>query len=114
MFIFLVIGLLLGAVTVIFALQNITTVTVVFLAWQIEGSLAVIILLAVASGILISLLASFPGALRRTFQMSKLKKHNDALKDKLVHKEIEVEVEKSKLDANNAYLDDIEKNQNTL
>ncbi len=91
-----------------FALQNITPVTVMFFSWHIEGSLAFIILLAVACGILFSALLSLPDLVKKSFAISKLKKHNNALKDELVTKEMQVEAEKSKLDANNAYLDDLE------
>ena len=38
------------------------------------------------------------------------KNKNNKLKDELVHKEIEVETEKSKAAATNAYIDDLEKN----
>ncbi len=46
MLIFLIIGLLLGGAAVIFALQNITAVTVTFFSWQFEGSLAMIVLIS--------------------------------------------------------------------
>src|SRR5688500_875545 len=108
--IFLLIGLFLGAVAVIFALQNITTITVTFLAWQLEGSLALILLLAMGAGVVISLLLSLPEVIRKSFQISRLTKHNTRLKDELVNKEIEVESEKSKVEANNAYLDSVERN----
>ncbi|MDB5239074.1 MAG: hypothetical protein JWO00_409 [Candidatus Parcubacteria bacterium] len=109
MIIFFIIGIVLGAFVVIFALQNITPVTVMFFDWQIQGSLAFILILAVAIGLLISALLSLPDIFRKSFMISKLKKHNEKLKDELVTKEIEVETEKSKLDANNAYIDDLEK-----
>ncbi len=110
MIIFLILGLLLGGVTVIFALQNVATITVVFLAWQIEGSLALIIILAVAMGVLLSLLLSVPSAIEKHLKISNLKTHNEMLKEELINKDIEVEEERSKLDANNAYIDDLEQN----
>ncbi len=108
MFIFLIIGVLLGAATVVFALQNITTITVVFLNWQFEGSLALIIILAVGVGMLISSLLSLPGAIKKAFQVSSLKRHNETLKSVLSEKEVEVEEEKQKLATTNAYIDDLE------
>lgn len=108
MLISLIFGLLLGAATIIFALQNLTTITVMFMDWQFEGSLALILMLAVCVGILISGLLSFPEVIKKSFQISKLRKHNDKLQDELLTKHVEVEVEKSKLAANNAYLDDLE------
>ncbi len=110
MIIFLILGLLVGAAAVVFALQNITTVTVMFLSWQLEGSLALIIMLAIGVGILMSFLLSLPDIIQKSFQISGLKKHNDKLKDELTEKEKEVEAEKLKVAANNGYLDGLEKN----
>ncbi len=110
MIIFLILGLLLGAVAVIFALQNVAMVTVTFLSWQFEGSLALVILFSLALGALISMLLSIPDSIRRSFQISSLKKHASKLEEKLGDKEVEVEVEKSKLAVNNAYIDNLEEN----
>ncbi len=109
MIIFLILGLVLGGAAVVFALQNITTVTVMFLSYQFEGSLALIILLAVAVGVVVSLLLSLPGVITRSLKISSLKRHNEKLKDEMGVKEKEVETEKMKVVANNAYLDEVEK-----
>lgn len=111
MIISLIFGLLLGALAVIFVVQNTATVAVTFLAWQLQGSLALVIFLAIATGVLITLLFSLPDLLRKSFIISKLSDHNDELKDQLTSKSIEVESEKSKVAANNAYLDDLEKDR---
>jgi len=108
MIILFIIGLVLGALVIIFAAQNIVPVTVVFLSWRFDGSLALILALAVVSGILICAFLSMPDAIRKRFQISKLVRENEALRDELAHKEVEVESEKSKVDANNAYLDGLE------
>ena len=76
MFLFLILGVLLGAVTVVFALQNITTITVTFLAWELTGSLSLILLLAVATGALICLLMSIPEVIKSHIEFSALKKIN--------------------------------------
>jgi len=81
MFLFLILGVLLGAVTVVFALQNITTITVTFLAWELTGSLSLILLLAVATGALICLLMSIPEVIKSHIEFSALKKINRALQD---------------------------------
>ena len=60
MIILFILGLLLGAVAVIFALQNIAVVTVTFFSWQLEGSMAVILLISIISGILVCLLLLLP------------------------------------------------------
>ncbi len=105
----LVMGLVLGAMTVIFALQNVTPITVVFMSWRIEGSLALILIITMLAGVAFSLLMSLPGLIKKSFQISGLKKQNRVVKEELENKKIEVESEKSKLAANNAYLDDLEK-----
>jgi putative membrane protein len=110
MFIFLIIGLLMGAMVIIFAVQNLAIVSVTFLSWQLEGSLAIILVSAVVVGMIISSLLSIPLRLSRRVQVSKLKTDNKNLQGELENKKIEVEEEKSKAAATNAYLDDLEKN----
>jgi uncharacterized integral membrane protein len=117
MFIFLIIGLLLGGLVVIFALQNMTDITVTFLVWQFHGSLALILVLAAVAGMIIYAFLSMPEAIKKRFAISRLKKDKDILKNEVEDKKIEVEntklkveEEKAKLDATNAYLDDLEKN----
>ena len=109
MFIFLIIGLLMGALVIIFAAQNIATVSVVFLTWQFEGSLALILILAVVAGMVIGWMLYLQNAFRKRRQINRLKNNNDKLVDELEVKKVEVEDEKSKLAATNAYLDDLEK-----
>ncbi len=109
MFLFLIIGLLLGALVIIFAVQNIATVSVVFLTWQFEGSLALILVLAVAAGMVLSALLSIPARMKKRQERTKLATKNEVLTEELTTKKIEVEDEKSKVAATNAYLDDLEK-----
>ncbi len=109
MFIFLILGLILGALIIIFALQNTALVAVTFLTWHFQGSLALILVLAVAAGAILCSFLSLPEVLRKRFLISKLQKKTTVLQDELTEKKIEVEVEKAKVDANNAYLDDLEK-----
>ncbi len=81
MFIFLILGLLIGALTVVFALQNLGTVSVLFLAWQMQGSLCLILLLALLSGFLVCMLFSLPEALETSETIAKLKLQNKSLQD---------------------------------
>ncbi len=83
MLLFLILGLLLGAVTVIFALQNISEITVTFFAWQVHGSLALVLLLAVASGILVCILISLPEVISTSFEIARLRKQNKKNEDEL-------------------------------
>lgn len=73
MIIFLIIGILAGAVTVIFALQNIIPITVTFFAWQMTGSLALVLILAVIAGLIISTFFALPGIIRSHFQIVSLR-----------------------------------------
>ena len=83
MLILFTLGLVLGAVAVMFSLQNITVVTVSFFSWQLEGSLAVILLLAIASGILVCLLILLPGTIQTSFRLRAMKKQNEKLEEEL-------------------------------
>lgn len=79
----LLFGILLGAVSVIFALQNITVITVNFFYWQIEGSLALILILTGAMGVLAALLIVLPETVRGYFRYRKLKRENERLEEEL-------------------------------
>lgn len=79
----LILGILLGAVAVVFVLQNISVVTVAFLDWQIQGSLALVLLLAIICGIVMTLLVLLPSLIRGDFYLSTLKKRQKELEDEL-------------------------------
>jgi len=61
---FLVIALIIIALAVIFAVQNTAVITVSFLIWTYHGSLAIVLLVALCAGALISLMFSLPSLLR--------------------------------------------------
>lgn len=83
MIILFVIGLLLGVMSVIFALQNIAVVTISFFSWQLTGSLALILLLAITSGLLIAILLLLPEFINNYFKYKNLKKENKDLAEEL-------------------------------
>jgi lipopolysaccharide assembly protein A len=83
MIISLILGFLLGAAALLFALQNTAVVALTFLGWQFESSLALLILIAFAAGIVVSLLVSIPSAVKDGFRMMSLKKENKKLADEL-------------------------------
>jgi putative membrane protein len=70
----LILALILALIVTIFAVQNNMSIEVTFLAWKINGSLALILMITFALGILIGLLVSTPAWIRRVRQSSKLKK----------------------------------------
>jgi len=75
----LLIGFILGAAAILFALQNTEIVALTFLGWQFTSSLALLVLVSVGVGILISILASLPAALSTSFRIMGLKKQNKEL-----------------------------------
>lgn len=77
--IFIIIALLIAIVAVVFALQNTAAVTVSFLFWSINGSLALVLLLTLLTGVLISVLVSLPGLVRRKWMSAGQKKKLAAL-----------------------------------
>lgn len=79
----LILGFLLGAAALLFALQNTAVVALSFLGWQFESSLALLILMAFAAGIIVSLLVSIPSAVKDSFRIMSLKKENRKLADAL-------------------------------
>lgn len=77
--IFIIIALVIAVIAVIFALQNMAAVTVSLFFWQFDGSLALVLLVTLAAGVLISLLASLPGLVKGKWTVSNLRKKLAAL-----------------------------------
>jgi hypothetical protein len=75
-----------------FALQNIVPVTVAFLAWTFEGSLALVLFVALIAGVLVSVLASVPAVVKGRWATASLKKRVAAL-------EAELEAERTRTSA---------------
>ena len=73
-------AIVIAIASVTFAIQNSVPATVVFLLWRFDGSLAMILLLALAAGALIIALVSTPSALRSHWQIKRLRKEIDGLK----------------------------------
>ena len=83
MIILFVFGLLLGAMAVVFALQNVVIITVTFFSWQITGSLALILLLTITTGVFIAILLLLPEFISNHFKYKNLKKDNERLEEEL-------------------------------
>jgi uncharacterized integral membrane protein len=79
----LILGIVLGAFSIIFALQNITPVTLTFFSWQFQGSLALVLLLAAGVGIVTSLLVVLPETISSYFSYRRLQKANVKLEEEL-------------------------------
>ena len=83
MVLLVVIGLVMAIVAVLFALQNAAAVTVNFGVWQLEQSLAIVLLATLGLGIIISMLLSLPTILRRGWQNSQQRSKLEELKQQL-------------------------------
>ena len=79
----LILGLLLGAAALLFALQNTSVVALSFLGYSFQSSLALLILMAFAAGIIVSLLVSIPSAVKDGLRIMGLKSENKKLRDQL-------------------------------
>lgn len=88
-----IIGLILGAATLIFVFQNMMIVSVTFLGWHTTGNLAFIIALSVILGMIISWLLSLPDRL----EISDLSRNNRKLVKELEEKKLKLSETQGKL-----------------
>ncbi|MBU3909888.1 MAG: LapA family protein [Gammaproteobacteria bacterium] len=86
-----IVAILFSVVGVMFALQNTAPVTVDFLVWTFDSSLAMVLLLSLALGGLITSLVSTPATIRRQWtimrqqgRIEELEKTQRSLEEKIV------------------------------
>lgn len=72
--IYLLIAALIAVLAVIFALQNAVPITVSFLLWQVNSSLALILIVAFIAGVITSFLFNFLSHLRKNRKLIYLEK----------------------------------------
>lgn len=77
----LVLGFILGATTIIFAIQNTEVVELAFFSWQFASPLALVIIFSVAVGGLLGVLASVPASIHKSIINRRLRKENDQLRE---------------------------------
>lgn len=75
----LILGITFAIGAVAFALQNNVAVTVSFIVWSFESSLAMVLLLALGLGALITGLVSSPAVIRRQWSGTRLRRQVDGL-----------------------------------
>jgi len=104
--IFLVLALIIALIAVVFTIQNTALVTVTFLFWDLNHSLAFVVLLAILSGVLISQFVAMPGKVKRTLENTNQQKKIKDLETELMSSKVrmealkqEVEIYRSKYDA---------------
>jgi len=81
--IFLFLALIISVLAVIFAVQNNDPATVSFAMWKFNGSLALILLVAVAAGALISFFVSLPTNLKTRWTIRQQRKRLSELESSL-------------------------------
>ncbi len=72
--ILLIFSLVIAFLAILFAIQNTTVTTIRFLIWETEGSLALVLFIALVAGALISYLATTPGQIRQRRTISNQRK----------------------------------------
>ena len=93
--VYLILGLVIAVLAVIFALQNSMTITISFLAWEVTGSLSLVLLITLAIGALIGLLVLAPSVIKNSIAASNGRKRIGALEKELNEKKIKIaELEK--------------------
>jgi uncharacterized integral membrane protein len=73
--IYLILALILAIIVTIFAVQNNEPVDVSFLTFELDGSLALVLMITLTLGIIIGILVSAPSSLRRRMEIGGLKKN---------------------------------------
>jgi putative membrane protein len=81
--IFLILALIIALIAVIFALQNTVTVAISFLFWQLHGSLALVLIVSLVAGALITSLVLLPGLLHGRWTLRKQRKQIAELESSL-------------------------------
>jgi uncharacterized integral membrane protein len=72
--VYFIAGLTLGLIIALFAVQNTAGVEVQFLVWQVRGPMALVVLAAVAIGMLLTLLFGVPELLFSRWQIRSLQR----------------------------------------
>ncbi|MEK7601559.1 MAG: LapA family protein [Patescibacteria group bacterium] len=77
----LILGIVLGALSVLFALQNVAVVTVTFFSWQMTAPLALVLLSTILTAVIVTLLVLLPSLIQEAMYVKALKKQKRELED---------------------------------
>ncbi len=103
--IFLVLALIIALVAVVFTIQNTSLVTVTFLVWELNHSLAFIFLLAILAGVVISQFVSIPGRVKKSVENTNQKKKIKDMDTELMSTKVRLEAMKQELEVYRSKLD---------
>ena len=99
--IFLLFALLIALIAVIFALQNTQVVSINFLAWTFQSSIALEMIITLIAGVLVGFLAMLPSSIRSQLQISNRKKEKTGLEASLAQAQQQVAALQKQLDEAN-------------
>jgi lipopolysaccharide assembly protein A len=92
---YLIVGMVIAVLAVVFALQNSVLVTISFFQWTVTGSFSLVLLATLAIGVLIGLIVLAPSLLKNTFKASSQRKRIDTLENEVSqHKAKVLELQK--------------------
>ncbi|MEM7757989.1 MAG: LapA family protein [Cyanobacteria bacterium P01_A01_bin.40] len=83
MVLMVIVGLVMAILAVLFALQNAAMVTINFGVWELEQSLAIVLITTLGLGIVISIFLSLPTVLKQRWQNSQQRNKIDSLQTKV-------------------------------
>jgi uncharacterized integral membrane protein len=95
--ILLIFSFLIAFLAILFAIQNTEIISIRFLLWETQGSLALILFIALVAGALISYLATTPGQIKRRMTISSQRKRIDEVESQLVSTQEELNTAQGKL-----------------
>ncbi len=96
--IFLFIALVIAVFAVVFAVQNTAPALVSFFVWEFNGSLALVLLVSLAVGALISFFFSLPANIKTRWTIRQQRKKINELEAKLTVSQEDIDVLQKKLD----------------
>ena len=80
---FIIVALIIAVLAVVFAIQNASIILISFLAWQFQGSMALVLLLTFVLGFIAALLIVLPKLIRGNLMISSQKKKLGELPEKI-------------------------------
>ncbi|MEO0458320.1 MAG: lipopolysaccharide assembly protein LapA domain-containing protein [Cyanobacteria bacterium P01_A01_bin.114] len=95
---FIIFALVIAFFAIAFALQNNNLVTINLLVWQLQESLAIVLLSTLALGVLVGLLVTIPSLIKRDWRTSRAKKQATGLETQLMEKDREISTQLNKVD----------------
>ena len=95
--ILLIFSFVIAFLAILFAIQNTTVTSIRFLIWETEGSLALVLFIALVAGALISYLATAPGQIKQRMTISSQRKRITEVEGQLTSTQEELQGTKEQL-----------------